>query len=128
VKIAQLTAEVPWGVLLIEDEGYLGDIPEWQSRDDMAASTESCVILRVLHAQEGSVDVYVWDADEVGVGQLAFNRVLSLSSGALSVHDPSSEVLLRVELPYPGLYECRVFVDTLSEASRIDVVLTPAKV
>lgn len=119
--LAELNADFPWGVLLVTDASSTEQIPDWSSPEEMVTAAQSALVVRVRHADEGSVVVRVLDA-EPRTGQMVFDGALQISSGSLRVSDATGDSAVDVMAP-SGVLRLRLFADDVSEATTVDVVV-----
>ena len=120
--LAEFIADFPWGVLLVTDPGSSELIPDWSSPDEMVTAAQSALVVRVRHADEGSVAVRVLDAQPETAGELVFDGILQVSSGSLRVSDALGDAFVDVPTPF-GSVPVRLFADEVSEATKIVVVV-----
>ncbi|NIK62005.1 hypothetical protein [Kribbella shirazensis] len=120
--IADLTADFPWGVLLMSDADSTEQIPEWTSLDEMVASAEFALVVRVRHADEGSVSVRALEARAGAIGEPVFDGVLQVPSGTLRISDAVGDAAVDVGVSVSPV-RLRLFADERSEATSIDVVI-----
>lgn len=120
--VANLTADFPWGVLLVSDADSTELIPESTSLDEMVASGESALVVRVRHADEGSVSVRALEAQAEAIGELVFDGVLQVSSGTLRISDAVGDEAIDVGASVSPV-RLRLFADERSEATSIEVVI-----
>ncbi len=65
--VGTLEGDFQFGVLLVTDQDASDIIPSWGTTEEQVVSSESAVVIRVRHADEGSVVIRIWD-DEAEVG------------------------------------------------------------
>lgn len=122
MMLGVLTAEFPWGVLLISDRGSTEQIPEWDSPQDQVTGGATCLLVRVRHADEGPVTVRVWDGThEVAVLPTAV-RLIDSFSGRLVVSDALGDQSIDISVP-AGTREIAIFLNRPVEATEVDVVV-----
>jgi hypothetical protein len=76
-----LTAEFPYGILLVTDATSTEPIPSWDSAEEQVAVAGSALVVRVRHADEGEVTVRVQDAPADVSGGLIFTGEIAVPSG-----------------------------------------------
>lgn len=126
-----LTRAFAWGVCIVGDaDGE--DVPTLGS--GVVAASASCVVVATCHASDVDLDGLA-DDDVVapalvvvrirvgvaGAGPFAFDGVLDLASGALSIGDADEQHVLRL-----GVCRCRVQVAANEAADAVDVWVVPA--
>lgn len=119
--LAELNADFPWGVLLVTDASSTEQIPDWSGPEEMVTAAQSALVVRVRHADEGSVAVRVLDA-EPDAGEMVFEGVLQVTSGSLRVSDATGDSAVNVPVP-SGSLPLRLFADEVSEATAVDVIV-----
>lgn len=119
--LAALDADFPWGVLLVTDASSTEQIPDWSSSEEMVTAARSALVVRVRHADEGTVAVRVLDA-EPGTGRMVFDGALQVVSGILRVSDATGDSAVDVPA-HSGSLRLRLFADDVSEATTVDVVV-----
>ncbi|NEA31075.1 hypothetical protein [Streptomyces sp. SID13031] len=120
--LAELTADFPWGVLLVTDAESSEQIPEWSSPREQVASALTALVVRVRHADEGPVTVRVLNGSEEARGVRIYEGSLSVPSGLLRVSDAVGSEAVEVSLA-AGLSRLTIHADEPSEATFIEVVL-----
>jgi hypothetical protein len=119
-----LTAEFPYGVLLVTDATSTEPIPSWDSAEEQVAVAGSALVVRVRHADEGDVTVRVHDAPADVSGGLIFTGEIAVPSGVLRVSDALGNNAAEVGVT-PGLLPLQLYADSNVEASVIHLVLGP---
>lgn len=120
--LAELTADFPWGVLVVTDDSSVEEIPQWSRPDQVVAVAKSALAVRVRHADEGPVTIRVCDTQIDAVGELVFAGSLHLESGVLRICDALCEESAVVQIAAAGL-NVGVYANQRSEATAIDVVI-----
>ena len=123
--LGELNAAFPWGVLQVTDDASTEPIPSWSSEDEQVTFTDSALVVRVMHGQEGRAEVWVWSIQGEVDGSEAFRGFLEVPSGTLRVADALSDQIVRLPLE-PGRHSVKVFVDEPREASKVHVVIDPS--
>lgn len=118
----QLEAEFPWGVLLLTDSTSREVIPSWTSHEATVAVAETALVMRVLHGDEGCVDVRVVRSVSAVRGGPVFDGWIEVESGALRLSDALGDQAVELQL-VPGRHRVRLFSDDPLEGTQVDVVL-----
>jgi hypothetical protein len=126
MRLAELAAGFPWGVLLITDAASQEQIPSWDSDDDQVAVASTALVVRVLHRDEGEVAIYVWDDASAAKGHTAFSGVLRVPSGRLRISDALGDESVEIEIRGAAIV-VEIRTNDPREASEVHVVLTPSK-
>lgn len=121
--LAELTTPFPWGVLLISDASSTEPIPSWASAEDSVTATDTALVMRVLHADEGDCRVRVWNDDADVAGAPVFTGMINIASGVAKVSDALGDASAEVAVT-AGRHRIEIFADSAVEASAVDVVLT----
>jgi hypothetical protein len=120
--IEALDIRFAWGVLVIEDEATSDPAPPWESPETQATQARGIVVLRVRHGQEGRTLVHLCrDVGDLS-GQPAYDGLIDVPSGVLSVGDASREARIRMDVP-PGSTRLRVIANRARLADHVDVVI-----
>jgi hypothetical protein len=115
-----MVAGFPWGVLLAADSEATDFIPSWGSDSDVVTHSETALVLRVLHEDDGEVAVSI--GTEVPDAVEVFDGGLRIDSGVLRVGDALGRESLDVSVA-PGEHRVRVFVDTVQEAKHVYLLI-----
>lgn len=127
-RLGHVRRPFPYGVLLVEDQGSKGDIPEWASEDETVAAGTNALLVRVLHEMEGEVDVHVWRDDAEGRADIVvFRGVLDIASGTLVVSDANGDGAAAYDVG-TGAKAVEVRVDHRRWAERVDIAVRDREV
>ncbi len=120
--LGDLDADFQFGVLLITDRDSSETIPEWGSPDELVTASESAVVVRVRHADEGSVTVRVWDND-VGVdGAVVYDGRLRTTTRVVTVSDALGTATIMVDTNRETC-QLRILINSSVEPDLVNVVL-----
>jgi hypothetical protein len=122
-RLGHVRWSFPYGVLLVEDQGSKGEIPDWDSEDATVAAGRNAMLVRVLHQMEGAVDVHVWrDRADDPASIVAFQGVVQIATGTLVVSDANGDGATAFDVG-SGTKVVEVDVDHPRWASRVDIVI-----
>lgn len=118
----EMVANFPWGLLLVTDVDATDVIPRWDSDEQIATASETAVVVRIRHADEGDVIVRVLESLEESEGECVFDDRLRIESGILRVSDALGQNLIDTSVG-PGFHRVRVFVTPVNEAERVELLI-----
>jgi hypothetical protein len=125
VKLAEMTARFPFGLLLVKDDKSRERIPAWSSDEQQVTAAKSAMVVKVRHEVDGPATVRVWDdlpdgGDKVEVGKV----VLRSPSGVLRVSSATGEHSMRVSAPGTDVH-VKVLASAPSDPGEVDLIITP---
>lgn len=120
----EMNTDLPWGLLLVTDAGATDEIPGWNSDEQIVTASETALVVRTRHAQEGAVVVRLRASFHEVRGDSVFEGFLRITSGTLRVGSASGESFIDVVVE-PGLHRVCVFVTPLEEAEAVDLLIDP---
>lgn len=119
---SELIAEFPWGVLLVTDSQSSEQIPNWASPSETVATASSALVVRVRHADEGAVVVRVLPDLSDARGQMVFDGILKVDSGALQISDALGGSTITYEVSTDD-HRVRILTDSPTEATEVDLIV-----
>lgn len=122
--LGELKAAFPWGVLLVTDDASSEQIPAWTSGEEQVTYARTALVVRVMHQDEGSVEVRVWSSSENVRGALAYGGTIDIASQVLRVSDGLGVQALRIPVS-AGLHRVEIYTNSVQEATEVHVVLDP---
>ena len=124
-SIAEMTASFDWGVLLVADPESHEEIPAWASADALVSQSESALVVRVLHADDGPVRVRLSSsvADESLLTY--FEGSLAIKSGVLRISNALGTQLVEASFRL-GRYSVLVLANDPREPDEVNIVLKEA--
>ena len=120
--VRELVAAFPWGVLLVTDSQSAEQIPSWESSAHPVAWSDTAVLVRVQHADEGEASVRVISNEADARGSEIFDGFLHVPSGTVRVSDALGHESLEVHAA-PGAHRLRLYSDDPHEAAAVDLLL-----
>jgi hypothetical protein len=122
MQVGELRTHFPWGLLLVTDAEASDRIPQWDSDEEQATASDTAVVLRVLHGDEGETTVRVWDDESSADGYEAFDGTVDLPSGTLRIGDALGEETVTVRRE-TGRVRLRIVTNEPREPNLVDVVI-----
>ncbi|MCT9932264.1 hypothetical protein N5079_18855 [Planotetraspora sp. A-T 1434] len=123
--LGEIIAGLPWGLLLVTDEGSDDEIPDLSSEDELVTASATALVVRTMHAAEGSTSVRVWRGEEIAVGQPVYSGMIEVPTGILRVGDATGDQSRKFNIS-PGRYVIEVVLDPPREATQVNIVINPA--
>lgn len=118
----EIVGDFPWGLLLVTDADARDVIPSWDSDDQIVTASETALVVRIRHADEGDAVVRVIESLEGSEGECVFDDSVRIASGVLRVSDALGQLVIDTAVD-PGLHRVRIFVAPLDEAEKVELVI-----
>lgn len=120
----EMTAGFQFGVLVVADDEASEEIASWLSSEEQVTASHASVAMRVLHQQEGEVQVKVWHGRDSGSGVLVFAGMIDVPTGIVRISDVVMSQVLRVPVG-KGCHRIEMYANSTVEASEISVLFDP---
>ncbi len=126
MKIGEMSAEFPWGLLLVSDSKSSERIPEWKTDEDQVTTSSTALVLRDMNGVEGQVRVAVWNDEHEFSKHRVFSGEIIVPSGLLLVGDATG--IKKMDIPVAtGRNNISVFANEIELANSVDILVRAAK-
>lgn len=124
--LVQMRALPLYGQVTVADVGT-SDLPDWETGEERAISTEHAVAVATRSDSEGDVTITVFEGrDRVGLGDVVFEGEISLTSHLLEVGNSLAATIAHADVGRAGYLRLRIFVEPANIPEKVTILIGPA--